>query len=62
MAQLAVEKVSNYKTIGNHVRLSGQLRTILANEDSDPFVKQEVSRNLASTNQKIRQGNHKKGR
>ena len=53
MAQLAVEKVANYKTIPDLVRLSGQLGTILANEDSDPFVKQEVSRNLASTNQKI---------
>ena len=53
MAQLAVEKVANYKTIPDLVRLSAQLGTILANDDSDPFVKKEVSRNLASTNQKI---------
>ena len=53
MAQLAVEKVANYKTIPDLVRLSAQLGTILANEDPNSFVKKEVSRNLASTNQKI---------
>jgi len=53
MAQLAVEKVANYKTIPDLVRMSAQLGTMLANEDPDPFVKKEVSRNLHSTNQKI---------
>jgi hypothetical protein len=53
MAQLAVEKVANYKTIPDLVRMAAQLETMLANEDSDPFVKKEVSRNLHSTNQKI---------
>jgi hypothetical protein len=53
MAQLAVEKVANYKTIPDLVRMSAQLGAMLANEDSDPFVKKEVSRNLDSTNQKI---------
>lgn len=53
MALLGVEKVANYKTIPDLVRMSAQLRTVLANEDSEPFVKKEVSRNLQSTNQKI---------
>ncbi len=53
MAQLAVEKVANYKTIPELVRLSGQLETMLANENPDAFVKKEVSRNLDSTNKQI---------
>ena len=53
MAQLAVEKVANYKTIPDLVRLATQLGTILANNEPNSFIKKEVSRNLDSTNQKI---------
>lgn len=53
MALLEVEKIANYKTIPELVRMSAYLETMLANEDLDSFLKKEFSRNLHSTNQKI---------
>lgn len=49
LALLKVERVANHKTIPELVQMAGQLKEILANQGTDPFVRKEVSRNLETT-------------
>ena len=51
LALLVVERVANHKTIPDLTKMARQLKEILANQATDPFVRKEVSRNLeANTN------------
>ena len=52
LALLKVERVANHKTIPELVRMARQLKEILANRGTDPFVRKEVSRNLEATTDK----------
>ena len=49
LALLKVERVANHKTIPELVQMAGQLKEILADQGTDPFVRKEVSRNLETT-------------
>ena len=49
LALLKVERVANHKTIPELVQMARQLKEILANQGTDPFVRKEVSRNLETT-------------
>ena len=49
LALLKVERVANHKTIPELVQMAKQLKEILANQSTDPFVRKEVSRNLETT-------------
>jgi hypothetical protein len=52
LALLKVERVANHKTIPELVQRARQLKEILANQGTDPFLRKEVSRNLEATTDK----------
>jgi hypothetical protein len=49
LALLEVERVAKHKTIPELVQMASQLREILTNQGTDPFIRKEVSRNLEAT-------------
>jgi hypothetical protein len=49
LALLEVERIANYKAIPELTRMANRLREILANRNTDPFVRKEVTRNLETT-------------
>ena len=56
LALLVVERVANHKTIPDLTKMARQLKEILANQETDPFVRKEVSRNLeANANKTIKE-------
>ncbi len=56
LALLVVERIANHKTIPDLTKMARQLKIILANQETDPFVRKEVSRNLeANANKTIKE-------
>ena len=56
LALLDIERVANHKTIPDLTKMARQLKEILANQETDPFVRKEVSRNLeANANKTIKE-------
>ena len=56
LALLVVKRVANHKTIPDLTQMARQLKEILANQETDPFVRKEVSRNLdANANKTVKE-------
>ena len=56
LALLGVERIANHKTIPDLTKMARQLKIILANQETDPFVRKEVSRNLeANANKTVKE-------
>lgn len=53
LALLEVERIAKYQNLPELIAMTGQLRKILGNQDTDSFVRKEVSRNLDTTMSKI---------
>ena len=53
LALLEVERIAKYQNLPELIAMTGQLRKILGNQDTDSFVRKEVSRNLETTMSKI---------
>ncbi|MBN37369.1 MAG: hypothetical protein CMI29_02780 [Opitutae bacterium] len=53
LALLEVERIAKYQNLPELIAMTSQLRKILGNQDTDSFVRKEVSRNLDSTMSKI---------
>jgi hypothetical protein len=49
LALLKVKRIANHATIPELTRMADQLRKILADRNTDPFVRKEVTRNLETT-------------